>query len=292
MGGITIFCEGKKTSLDYKLLNRILEYLSGNLCTLVTAGSKFSFSAFVQGYFSPDELQNKRYIIFRDRDFDVQPTSTVQLLQLYPNNPSITLTYRACVENYLLDANLIHTYWTEKYREKQKNSFFKWGHGDSPGIETITNWIETSTRNLKFYQAIRWALGDLSRTGAARKQLKTTWTDGSGTLPQSLDLESCKHQALNLIDEFREAVTSITREKFEESLNTYLQQFEQDNFWTQKQYLIWFHGKDIQKEMQRQQSNYISLSSYFENWAITKLDMDQHCDLVDLRTRIKQLYSS
>lgn len=113
------------------------------------------------------------------------------------------LTYRACIENYLLDADLIHSYWKAKYTEKMENPTSRWAHGDSPEIETIAAWIETSARSLRFYQAVRWALGDLLSMSAARERLKTTWTGGSGKLPGLLDLQSCKSQALELVDQFR-----------------------------------------------------------------------------------------
>lgn len=71
------------------------------------------------------------------------------------------LSYRACVENYLLDANLIHDYWVEKYTEKQENPNLKWGHGDAPDISVIEEWIESSAKDLQDYQAVRWALADL-----------------------------------------------------------------------------------------------------------------------------------
>lgn len=289
-GGRTIFCEGKQTSLDYKLLGKIVDGVSGDKCTIISAGSKFTFSIFAQGYFFPKEVFHQRYIVFRDRDFDIQPTPNIQLLSLGNRlgNRSIALTYRSCIENYLLDTNLIHIYWRAKYAEQKENPTSKWGHGDSPGIETIAAWIEESARNLQFYQAVRWALGDLLRRSAAREQLKTTWTGGSGRLPISLDLQDCRNQALELVNQFRQAVESVTPENFEESLDSYQQRFIQADFWTQKQYLIWFHGKDIQKEMQRQQANYISLSSFFD-WAITQLDITQHPDLVELRARIEQL---
>lgn len=288
-GGRTIFCEGKQTSLDYRLLSRVVEGISGDKCTIIPAGSKFTFSIFAQGYFFPNEVRNQRYIGFPDRDFDAQPTPSIQLLQLEnrSGNLSIALTYRACVENYLLDTNLIHAYWTEKYTEKRDNPISKWGHGDSPGVETIAAWIETSARNLRFYQAVRWALGDLLSMGAAR-ELKTTWTGGSGKLPKSLDLQDCQQQALALVARFRQTVESVTPEKFEASLNSYQKRFIEKNFWTQKQYLIGFHGKDLQKEMQRQKPHYISLSSFFD-WAITRIDITQHSDLIQLRTRIEEL---
>jgi hypothetical protein len=240
-------------------------------------------------YFFPDEVVNQRYIIFCDRDFDTKPTENIRLLELVTSRNQVFtyLTYRTCVENYLLDANLIHTYWTAKYAEKLDNPTSRWGHGNSPGIEAISTWIETSARNLQFYQAVRWALGDLLRISAAREQLKTTWTGGSGKLPKPelLDLQSCQNQALELINQFRQTVDSVTPENFEARLNSYQHLFTPEYFWTQKRYLIWFQGKDLEKEMQRQQPNYISLSSFFD-WAITQLDITQHPDLVELRAKV------
>ena len=289
-GGRTIFCEGKQSSLDYKLLSQIVDGISGDKPTIIPAGSKFTFSIFAQGYFFPNEVVSQRYIVFRDRDFDVKPTPNIELLSLSNRlgNRSIALTHRSCVENYLLNTDLIHTYWAAKYTQKIEYPTTQWAHGDSPGRETIAEWIESSARNLLFYQAVRWALGDLLSMNAARAQLKTTWTDGSGNLPQSLDLQSCQNQALELVDKFRQAVDSVTRENFEASLNSYQQHFIREDFWTQKQYLIWFHGKDIIKEMQRQKPNYISLSGFFD-WAIDQLDITQHPDLMELRARIEQL---
>jgi hypothetical protein len=284
--GKIIFCEGKPSSLDYKLLDRLVD---GDRCTIVPAGSKFTFSIFAEGYFSGNKAVNQKYIVFRDRDFDVQPTANCRLLQLGNKfgNKSIALSYRTCVENYLLDANLIHTYWTEKYNEKQENPTSKWGHQNSPGVDRISESIETSARNLQAYQAVRWALGDLVNMSAAREQLKTTWTN-TGKLPDSLILQDCKNQALELVNQFRQAVESVTTEKFEDNLVSYQQQFDQEEFWTQKQYLIWFNGKDIQKEIQKQDSKYISLNSFFD-WAIPQLDITQHPDLMELRTKMEQL---
>lgn len=289
-GGKIIFCEGKQSSLDYELLSRLVEGISSDRCTIIPAGSKFTFSIFAKGYFFPSQVGNQRYIVFRDRDFDVKPTPTIQLLSLGNRlgNRTIALTYRSCIENYLLDADLIHTYWTAKCTEKLDNPTSKWAHKNSPGVEAISMWIESCAKNLQFYQAVRWALGDLLQMSTAREQLKTTWTGGSGKLPESLDLQNCQNQALELINQFRQAVESVTPENFEERLNLYQQLFTQEEFWTDKQYLIWFHGKDIKKEMQRQKPNYISLSSFFD-WAVTQLDINQHPDLMELRARIEEL---
>ena len=287
-GQKTIFCEGKQNSLDYKLLNRVIKGI-GHKCTIVPAGSKFTFSVFASGYFSQVKSTNQRYIVFRDRDFDAKPNSKVQLVPLYDRaSNKVFLSYRACIENYLLDANLLHNYWVAKYTEKLENPSSRWGHGDSPGVEAIAAWIEDSARNLQDYQSVRWALGDLLRMSASRQQLKTTWTKGSGELPAFLSLQDCKTEALELINQFKQAIDTVTIEEFEASLSAYVEKFQQDDFWIKEEYLIWFDGKDIQKEMQRQKSQYPALKAFFD-WAVTELEISQHPDLIELRTKIEQL---
>lgn len=281
-----IFCEGKQRSLDAQLLERVLETLPAERPTIVPCGSKFSFSLFAQGYFSRQEIGSQKYLVFRDRDFDAKPSEEVRLIQL--DSQSVLLTHRACIENYFLDPDLIHDYWREKYIEKQENPISKWAHKDSPGIDRIAQWIETAAKSLQDYQAVRWALGELLVSSSTRTQLKTTWTGGSGQLPPSLALLDCRTEARELINQFRQAVETVTLDRFEASLANYHQQFSQSEFWSQKQYIIWFHGKDIQKEMQKQESQYISLKEFF-NWAANQLDIDRHLDLRELRSKIEQL---
>ncbi|MGC9503176.1 hypothetical protein [Baaleninema sp.] len=91
-----------------------------------------------------------------------------------------------------------------------------------------------------------------------------------------------------MVDRFRQAALSVTPENFQHRLTFYQHDFSQDEFWEANRYLIWFHGKDLQKEMQRQRSHYISLSSFFE-WAIDRLDLTQHPDLMELKARIEEL---
>jgi hypothetical protein len=284
VSGKVIFCEGKLTSLDFRLLNRIVENLLTNKPTIVPSGGKFTFSVFVQGYFSRDSARNQQYIIFRDRDFDAKPTTDIKLLRLN----SMLLTHRGCVENYLLNADLIHNYWNTKYIEKFNNPTSRWGHGDSPGVEIISAWIEDAARSIQDYQSVRWALADLLQLSATRQQLKTTWTGGSGKLPTSLSLSDCHTQAVALIHQFQQAVETVTQDRFEQSLAIYQQQFTQERFWTQQQYLIWFHGKDLQKAMQRQKSQYLALDAFFD-WALRQIDINQYPDLVELQNVISEI---
>lgn len=285
-GSKIIFCEGKQTSLDYKLLNNLIDGLPGDRSTIVPAGSKFTFSIFAQGYFCSSGACSNRFIVFRDRDFDSEPTEDRKLLQIN-KNPAL-MTHRACIENYLLDAELMHNYWVEKYNEKLTNPSSRWGHGNSPGIKNISTWIENGAKEILWYQIVRWALASLVNLGAARTQLKTTWTDGSGTLPSSMDFSDCKTEALEMINRFQASVGAITHTKFDVSLDKYKRQFDQPEFWEKKLYLIWFHGKDIQKAMQKVNNHYISLSQFFD-WATAKLDLNQHPDLAELKNKIIML---
>ncbi|MEZ2231735.1 hypothetical protein [Microcoleus sp.] len=272
--------------MDNQLLGRVLETLPAERPTIVPCGSKFNFSSFAQGYFSGQKIGSQKYLVFRDRDFDAKPSEEVRLIQL--GSQSVWLTHRACIENYFLDPDLIHDYWREKYIEKQENPISKWAHKDSPGIDRIAQWMENAAKSLQDYQAVRWALGELLFSSPTRTQLKTTWTGGSGQLPSSLALLDCRTEARELINQFRQAVETVTLDGFEASLANYHQQFSRSEFWSQKHYVIWFHGKDIQKEMQKQESQYISLERFFY-WAANKLDINRHLDLRELRRKIEQL---
>jgi len=289
---IIIFCEGKQTSLDYKLLNQVVENVIKKT-TIVPVGSKFTFSPFIQGYFSQQSNKsgdiNQKYIMFRDRDFDAKPTTDISLIPFQ----SMLLTHRACVENYLLNDELIHNYWHIKYMEKQENPSSTWRYGDSPGIEAISAWIREAAISLQDYQTVRWALADLLQSSTTRHQLKTTWTGGSGKLPSPLTLQDCKSQALILIKQFQQAVETVTQERLEESIAKYQQQFAQEQFWKQKQYLIWFHGKDIQKAMHKNKPKYIPIKTKkgpdFFDWASDQLDINHYPDLTELKNRISSL---
>ena len=198
------------------------------------------------------------------------------------------LSHRTTIENYLLDPELIHTYWITKYEEKQENPSSKWSHKDSPGIEKIYQWIESAARRLKDYQATRWALAGLVNSNAQNTQLTNTWTGGSGTLPESLTIDDCRRAARSLIIDFRTGLESITESIFDSRLDEYVQRFAKEEFWLQQDYLIWFNGKDIQKQMGKDQNHFISLKEYFK-WAVNKLDVNQFPDLIELQKEMRKL---
>jgi len=111
IGGGTklLFCEGEPQSLDFRLLNGLLRGRPPTTL-IVPSGGKQGLRSFIRGrlagYSSP-----LPYVVFRDRDFDVEPPIDVTLISPQPDG-TMFLTYRAAVKNYLLDATLIDSYWT------------------------------------------------------------------------------------------------------------------------------------------------------------------------------------
>ena len=84
-----IFCEGQPDSLDSMLLNRIKSSNS----QINPVGGKFAMRAFIQGRmsgYSPDRCPD--CVGFRDRDFDMDPPATSQLIR-FPGKTPIWLTY-------------------------------------------------------------------------------------------------------------------------------------------------------------------------------------------------------
>jgi hypothetical protein len=271
-----VFCEGGSESLDIRLLNRLL--LGHPNALVVPVGGKWGIRAFMDGHLSTFPANSQpEFVAFRDRDFDAVPGTTPKLIEL-PGVKPIFLSHRACVENYLLDAELIHEYW-DRNRETPK-----WSHGASPGADQILEWMETAAKEIADYQAVRWALSRL-KPGKRWPEVPTTWTDGSGDLPRSLQRDDCLPQARRLIESFERVTKGVSEKLFDQQVEQYLNQFGLPSFWEHRDYRIWFHGKDLQKAMQRSRPDRISLKHFF-SWAVDQVAWGEHPDLLELAEKI------
>jgi len=103
-----IFCEGVEDGLDPVFLHQIIPPGQSEIRPV---GGKYSMQAFIEGHLTNYQNTKPNYLGFRDRDFDVEPPDTPQLIRLQGQKP-IFLTYRACIESYLIDARLLHQYWS------------------------------------------------------------------------------------------------------------------------------------------------------------------------------------
>jgi hypothetical protein len=274
--GKLLFCEGKPNSLDYAILSRLVN----QSVTIIPAEGKQGLKAFAKGRLSSYSRQAPRYLIFRDRDFDASPPTSPQLIPLASGN-QVVCTYRACIENYVLEAELLHQYWQDRAATP------KWQYGPSPTLEHLKNWIAAGAKSISDYQAVRWALASLMPKSGWPK-VETTWTEGSGKLPHSLQLDECKKKAEQLIVEFTNTANKLNSIQFKQALEKYLTQFRSPQFWQDQDYLVWFHGKDLKKAMQKNQPNWISLDKHCE-WAATVVDYRQYPDLEELSKRVQSL---
>jgi len=271
-----LFCEGTPDSYDYGLLDSMLIGRPPTV-VLVPLGGKHGIRAFVQGRLSAYRARPD-YLVFRDRDFDAEPPADVRLIALAADRP-IWLSYRTAIENYLLDPALIHRYWEGSYRTGPS-----WSYGDSPGQDDLRTWMDGAASEIACYQAVRWALASLKPTDRW-PEVNTTWTEGSGDLPTSLAEDECLSQAKRLVSDFCGQVGQVSEARLLESYERFSEQFSSPHFAQRDDYLVWFHGKDLMKAMQRRRQNAISMGSYC-GWAVKRLDWTQYADLRELSGKI------
>ncbi len=265
-----IFCEGQPGSFDVLLLASLIE--GGQV---VPVGGKHGMPAFIEGYLgSYPPATQPNYLAFRDRDFDIEPPESPELIGL-PGIKPIWLSHRAAIENYFIDRNLLRQYWTE--RENTPG----WAHGPAPPIDEIEAHIRESARELIDYQAVRWGLAQL-KPGPRWPEIRTSWTKyGSGDIPPSLDYDDCLAQAHQLVTSFQNQIKNIYSERLQEYAEIYHERFNDHHFLEKRGYLVWFHGKDhLVKLCRRLAPNFPR--RHYANWAAEHVDVDKHPDLKQL----------
>jgi hypothetical protein len=265
-----VFCEGKPDSLDYLLLNRLLPV---GRVRIRPVGDKYGLRAFIQGYLAtyPPDTQ-PAYIAFRDRDFDAEPPDVPQLI---PLKAPAWMTYRASIENYLIDAALLHRYWHEREQTPA------WRYGPALPVDAIETRIMESAADLTDYQAVRWALARL-KPGACWPEIRTTWTkDGSGDLPPSLIFADCLAQARELVASFQDQLRDIHPSQLQEYADVYRQRFHEQSFREHREYLKWFHGKDhLTRLCHRLAPNFPR--KHYEYWAAEHVEVQNYPELQQL----------
>ncbi len=267
-----IFCEGQPNSLDSIFLSNIL---APGVALIRPVGGKNGMKAFIEGYLSgyPTDRQ-PNYIGFRDRDFDAEPPEEAQLIEFSGAKP-IWLTHLACIENYLIDSTLIWQYWHER------ESVTTWRYGRTPSLETIEEHILSTARELCEYEAVRWGLSKL-KPGSRWPEIRTTWTSkGSGDLPASLEYKDCLVSASQLVESFKCQTEEISSEKLSLYADKFRAQFSQDSFYVEREYKLWFHGKDFLAQLCKKFGNNFPRASYLA-WAVTHVNSSKYLDLQQL----------
>ena len=266
-----IFCEGGPDSLDALLLRHVIPV--GVL--IHPLGGKHGMRAYIEGYLGSYPGAQPDYIGFRDRDFDVEPPEQPQPIRLVGEKP-IWLSHRAAVENYLIDADLLRQYWTER------ESAPGWAHGPALSIDEIEDYIRGSARELADYQTVRWALAGL-KPGPRWPEIRTTWTEHSGVIPSSLDYDDCLDQACQLVTFFQGQIQDVRPSRLREYAEVYRERFNDRRFFDGRGYLVWFHGKDHLVQLCRRLTPNFPRRHYAD-WAAEHVDARKHPDLHQLVT--------
>jgi len=264
---ITIYCEGKRGSHDFDILDKVV----GSFARIKPIGSKRGANAIIE-HEEKGATKSDFYCFFRDRDFDC---SVPKREELFFDGKKTYFSYRTTIENYLLDTTLFFRFLgtkklTSKYNVKTEK-------------DVIDVFIETA-KSLKFYQAVRHTLGQLRFSNS----FDTTWVkEGSGHLPEKLDLESCKTEGWRLVDD----VVSKNNEKwtksnFQSVLKEYLDLFN-DTFFDELKFLIHFQGKDFAKALTNKLVDF-PMKDYYK-FAKEHFDYKMFKDLVELREIIDKL---
>lgn len=270
-GSPIVFCEGGPGSVDIRLVSLLVE---SPAVLVVPAHGKRGIRAFAQGY-RASESHDTSHIIFRDRDFDAEPESDQALLECRGH---MYLTGRACVESYMLDARLLFDYGSQV------------GHaalGES--VEGVDSLLTKCAEAIADYQAVRWALARLKpRDGWP--EIRSTWTDGDGSLPEDLSLPSCRRNAAERVKCYRDRQSGISEDQLDCAIGEFYERFTAESFWEQNGWQLWFHGKDLLKSLNRKLGAG-SLSTSDLAWALEqgRLRIDDHPDLVQLRGIIRDM---
>lgn len=260
-----IYCEGKRGSLDYDILEKVLGDL-GQSIDIKPLGGKFGAPA-IMSYLEKDDFmaaEAKDYLMFRDRDFDAPVPDQVQLTP----KGHVYFSYRTTIENYLIDPQMFFEFAIKK------------GILELDTLDKAKSTIRESALEIKDYQAVRHALGAM-RDDAS---FKTRWTEQDGKLPECLELEACMDAAFSLIQEAKTKSENWTKEHFEEKVRKFLMVFN-DSFFDREDYLVWFQGKDLAKSICRKVDNF-PMNAYYK-FAESRFDYSAFADLVELRTIVE-----
>lgn len=261
---IKIYCEGKKGSHDYDVLEKVAAGLDAVLIEPI--GSVRGAASVIQ--FKESEIVKSDFkLLFRDRDFDV-PIPSYPLLEQDPFKKYVFYSYRNTIENYLFDVEPFFSFLKE---EKLSTKY-----GVSKLEDAKVKLIQAA-KHIMHYQAVRHALGKM-RT--AETNFGTKWTDKSGDLPDSLDECYCKEQAIAKISYAKSLTESWTEDGFNKVYEDFLHLFN-DDFMDNLLFLVYFQGKDYASSLKAIMKDF-PIGKYYK-YAKQHFDYTRHPDLMELR---------
>lgn len=286
--GPFVFCEGV---LDEILLQRVI--VGSSTITVKPIGSKDGFTHRIEGYLSgtgKTDTSQTTYIALRDRDFDHHDIpSKCQLIERdkkgKPVNQWVFLTYRACIESYLIDAELIHRYW-DHLHSGPKNPL-----PEPLRPEAIENKIVEAAQSIADYQAVRWGVSSFIPQQPPYSPRLRVSEKKDGDLPAQLSFDACLKEAERVFQQaYLDHPTSCLQwDMIVPHILEYRDRFNQENFYKNQEHLIWFHGKDLMTAVFKILNvPGLGRKSYAE-WAVVNVDFERYDDLRELDQRCRAL---
>jgi hypothetical protein len=213
---VRLYCEGGRGSHDYDILEKVIADITPSikiepLGGVRGAGAIINYKENEEGATAKSDF----YLLFRDRDFDKEIPDKPCLEQDEKKKYCYYYSYRNTIENYLFDPGIFYDF-LEKDKSQKTYKISNQG-------EVIQKFIEAAEK-IKYYQAVRHTLGKM-RTAAS---FETKWVGKSGRLPDSLEKDYCREQALKLIREAVRCTEKWTETEFDTVLANFLQKFDAD----------------------------------------------------------------
>jgi len=261
----TVYCEGVAGSHDYDIINKLATDLT---IRIEPIGSKKGAGSAIQVY-ERLVVKSDFYLFFRDRDFDEAVPDTARLTK---KGNYTFFSHRTTIENYLFDIPAFFSFveangMSEKYQLRN--------HSD------VKKLFIKAAKNIKYYQASRHTLGFL-RTD--KTSFNTTWTEGSGILPEVLEDETCMNNGIAKILEAKTYTEIWDRDSFRDKYKEFLGFFD-DYFFDNLNFLIWFQGKDFATSLKKELIDF-PLKSYY-NYAKSNFNFTKFPDLVEFHKILK-----
>lgn len=262
---ITIYCEGKRGSHDFDILEKVI----GDIASIKPIGGKKGANAIIE-FNESGTVKSDFYCMFRDRDFDCPVPGKEQLTF---DTKKTYFSYRTTIENYLFDVELFFNF------VKLNDIGLKY---NISSINDVKNIFIEAAKIIKDYQSVRHTLGKLRFANS----FDTTWVElGSGHLPAELDLDSCKTNGWKMISDIViKSNIEWTEDRFYSELDMFLEKFN-DDFFDNLDFLIYFQGKDFAKAITNKLSDF-PLSSYYK-YSKSHFNYKKYGDLAELRKIIE-----
>ncbi|MDX2301357.1 MAG: hypothetical protein NW226_01100 [Microscillaceae bacterium] len=260
---IKIYCEGKKGGHDYDILEKVIDGLKVEIKPI---GSKLGAKRAIEVYESVVKSDFK--LFFRDRDFDNPIPDTVSLTLV----KGVYYSHRITIENYLFAPTVFYSFIREK-NLTQQYPILDETHAKDVFIK--------AAKDIKAYQATRHAMGKMRKP----TDFGTTWTGGSGNLPDQFDQDYCKQKALEKILKSKGVAENWNEDSFDRERKFFLDKFD-DTFFENLGFLVWFQGKDFASALKIHLPEF-PIKEYYK-FAKKLFDYKQFTDLLELRKILEE----